>query len=59
MEPKDEVIGKLEKRIDGLRDSMACNIYDIQEILNEMDKSLNNICYLAYLKNDLIKKDGV
>lgn len=59
METKDEVIAKLEKRIDGLRESMICNIYDIQQTLNEMDKALNNICYLSYLKDDFIKKDGV
>ena len=59
MEAKYEMVRKLEKKIDGLRDSMICNIYDVQETLNEMDKSLNTISYLSYLKDDLIKKDGV
>lgn len=59
METKDEVIKKLEKRIEGQRNTMINNICDLQEILNEMDNSLNIISYLSYLKEDLTKKDGV
>ncbi len=59
METKDVVIKKFEKRIDGLRNTMIQNICDLQEILNEMDNSLNIISYLSYLKEDLTKKDGV
>ena len=60
METKEEVIKKLEKRIEGQRNTMINNICDLQEILNEMDNSLNIISYLSYLKEDLTtKKDGV
>lgn len=59
METKDDLIKRLEKRIEGQRNTMIDNICDLQEILNEMDNSLNIISYLSYLKDDFIKKDGV
>ena len=59
METKDEVIKKLEKRIEGQKDAMIDNISYLQQALNEMDRSINMICYLSYLKEDLTKKDGV
>ncbi|MBD5401807.1 hypothetical protein HDR58_03255 [bacterium] len=59
METKDVIIKKFEKRIEGLRESVTCNIFNIQEILNEVEKSLNMISYISHLKDDLTKKDGV
>lgn len=59
METKDEVIKKLDDKIEAQKDTMIDNICNIQQIINEMDKALNNICYLSYLKDDFIKKDGV
>lgn len=59
MKTKQEIIKKFEKRIEGLRDALICNICDLQEILNQMDNSLNMISYLSFLKDDLTKNDGV
>ena len=59
METKEKIIEKLEKKIEGQKNAMISNICDLQEILNEMDKAMNIITYLSFLKDDLIKKDGV
>lgn len=59
METKNEVIKKLEKKIESQKDMIDDNISYLIESLNEMDKSLNMISYLSYLKDDLTKNDGV
>ena len=59
METKDEVIRKLEKKIENKKRAIRENISFIIDSLNELDSSLDFINFLSYLKNDLIKKDGV
>lgn len=59
METKDEVIKKLDDKIEAQKDTMIDNICNIQQIINEMDKALNILCYLSFIKRELIKKDGV
>lgn len=59
MDTKKEVIKNLEKKIDGRLDMIRENISYLNESLNKIDSSLNIITYLTYLKEDIIKKDGV
>ena len=59
METKEEFIRRLAKKIDRQYDMIRDNLSYLQQALNEMDSSLNTISFLSYLKNDLIKKDGV
>jgi len=59
METKDEVVRKLEKKINNQKDMISENISYVIEALNEINSSMNIISYLSFLKDDLIKKDGV
>ena len=57
METKEEVIKKLDEKIEAQKDTMIDNICNIQQIINEMDKALNILCYLSFIKREFIKKD--
>lgn len=54
---KQDIIKRLDKKIDANKNMIADNISYLQEALNEIESSMNMISYLSFLKEDLIKND--